>query len=146
MAAGTKVQLRLGDRVVAEIAFHNGELRIGEHVLTISVGDGKDAQASRPAENDAWETARACFAPDLPERAPRSRAASTADRGEIPFAAGEGPVAEVAAERAASAARQASRTGESDVWETARACFEPELPELAPRSHAASAANSGEIP
>src|SRR5262245_270461 len=100
MAAGTKVQLRLGDRVIAEIAFRNGELRIGEHVLTISVGEGEDAPASRPAENDVWEAARACFAPDLPELAPRSHAASAADSGEIPFAAGKGPVAEVAEERA----------------------------------------------
>ena len=29
MAAGTKIQLRLGDRVVAEVAFRDGELRIG---------------------------------------------------------------------------------------------------------------------
>ena len=29
MAAGTKVQLRLGDRVVTEVAFRDGELRIG---------------------------------------------------------------------------------------------------------------------
>ena len=103
MAARTKVQLRLGDRVVAEIAFHNGEFRIGEHVLTISVGDGEDAQASRTGESDVWETARACFAPELPELAPRSRAAST-HTGNILFAAAESPAAEVAEERAASAA------------------------------------------
>ena len=51
-----------------------------------------------------WATARACFAPELPELAPRSRAASTADSGEIPFATGEGPLAEAADERAAGAA------------------------------------------
>jgi hypothetical protein len=107
MAAGTKVQLRLGDRVVAEVAFHNGELRIGEHVLTISVGDEEDALASRTGESNVWDAARDCFAPELPELAPRSRAASTADIGEILFAAGEGDatlVAEAAEERAAGAA------------------------------------------
>ena len=108
MAAGTKVQLRLGDRVVAEVALHDGELRIGEHVLTISVGDEEDALASPTGESAAWEAARACFAPELPELAPRSRAASTADIGEILFAnAGEGDaalVAEAAEEGAASAA------------------------------------------
>ena len=70
MAAGTKVQLRLGDRVVAEVALHDGELRIGEHVLTISVGDEEDALASRTGESDVWEAARACFAPELPELGP----------------------------------------------------------------------------
>jgi predicted component of type VI protein secretion system len=105
MAAGTKVQLRLGDRVVAEVAFHGDELRIGEHVLAVSVGGEEDAQAARTGESDAWDAARTYFAP---ERAPRSRAASIADIGEILFAStGEEDaalVAEAAEAGAASAA------------------------------------------
>jgi hypothetical protein len=70
MAAGTKVQLRLGGRVVGEVTFHDGELRIGEHVLTISAEGEEDAPVSRTGESDAGN-AGAFMAPELP----RSRAA-----------------------------------------------------------------------
>jgi hypothetical protein len=108
MAAGTKVQLRLGGRVVAEVTFHDGELRIGEHVLTISAEAEEDALVARAGESDAWDVARAFFAPEL---APRSRAASIADIGEILFANADRGDAALAAEAAEEGAADAAPVG-----------------------------------
>jgi pSer/pThr/pTyr-binding forkhead associated (FHA) protein len=134
MAAGTKVQLCLGGRVVTEVGFRDGELRIGRmkendlvinnlavsrfHAVLRRVGEGYEIEdlGSENGTTVAGVPVRGT-APVLP-----GAELGIGKHVVTILAGGEGDA-------------PAPRTGKSDVWDAAQTYF---APELAPRGSAGS--------
>ena len=141
MAAGTKVQLRLGDRVVAEVAFRDGELRIGrmkENDLVINNLAVSRFHAVLRRVGEAYEiedlgSENGTYVAGVPVRG----TAPVPPGAELGI--GKHVVTILAGEEGDALG---SRTGRSDAWDAAQTYF---APELAPRSSAASIADIGEV-
>jgi pSer/pThr/pTyr-binding forkhead associated (FHA) protein len=140
MAAGTKIQLRLGDRVVAEVAFRDGELRIGrmkENELVINNLAVSRFHAVLRRVGEAYEiedlgSENGTYVAGTPVRGtaqvPPGAPISIGKHVLTILAGGEGEP-------------QLPRTGRSDAWDAAQTYF---APELAPRGSAVSAAELSE--
>jgi pSer/pThr/pTyr-binding forkhead associated (FHA) protein len=141
MAAGTKVQLRLGDRVVTEVGLRDGELRIGRmkendlvvnnlavsrfHAVLRRVGTGHEIEDLSSENGTFVDGAQVRGTAAVPLGAQLSI-------GKYVLRIVPGAEEEVAA----------SRTGKSDAWDAAQTYF---APELAPRSGAASVADIAQV-
>jgi pSer/pThr/pTyr-binding forkhead associated (FHA) protein len=133
MAAGTKVQLRLGERVVAEVAFEGAELRIGRmkendlvinnlavsrfHAVLRRVGDGFEIEDLGSENGSFVEGVAVRGAAAVPVGA-----AITIGKHTLTLrAGGEAGARPVLAARAARPLQ--AQPGRSDVWDAAQTYF-----------------------
>jgi len=141
MAAGTKVQLRLGDRVVTEVSLRDGELRIGRmkendlvinnlavsrfHAVLRRVGAGYEIEDLGSENGTTVAGVQVRGTAPVP-----SGAQVRIGKHVLTILAGSGE--EV----------PGSGTRKSDAWDAAQTYF---APELAPRSSAAAIADIAEV-